>query len=275
MTNNHIPKWQQKMRAQKEAEAAKAAQKKKRNTLIAILICAAVLIAAVAAIVLFLPGTQTKSTSGDASDITAPTLESRMPATDEPTVDMNEIEAAINSRQVSEFTESDTPTDYVKLAVDGYGELVLCLCPETAPITADNFKTLVGRGFYDGLTFHRVYPGFMIQGGAPSGNGGGGSGTNIKGEFTSNGVQNDLSHIRGVLSMARATPPDSASSQFFICHADSDFLDGNYAAFGYVVAGLETVDAICEVELEYNDGGELSQPVTPVVITSACFVTPN
>ncbi len=272
MANNQIPKWQQQMRAQKEAEAAAAAKKKKTRNLILILVCAAVLIAAVVAAILLLP--KTTATSGT-TPATEPTLESHLPSTDEPTVDMNAVKAAINSKQVSDFTDADKPTNYVKLTVEGYGEIVICLCPETAPITVDNFKTLVGSSFYDGLTFHRVYPGFMIQGGDPDGNGGGGSGTNIKGEFASNGVQNDLSHVRGVISMARATPPDSASSQFFICHADSDFLDTNYAAFGYVVAGMNTVDAICEVELIYNDDGELSSPVTPVVITSAVFVTSN
>lgn len=265
MANNQIPKWQQQMRAQKEAEAQKAAKKKKTQKIVIICVCAAVLLAAVAACILLLPKTNTSATE--------PTLESRLPSTDEPTVDMNAVKAAINSRQVSDFTDADKPTNYVKLTVEGYGEIVIRLCPETAPITVDNFKTLVGRSFYDGLTFHRIYPGFMIQGGDPDGNGGGGSGTNIKGEFSSNGVQNDLSHVRGVISMARATPPDTASSQFFICHDDAQgSLDGRYAAFGYVIAGLETVDAICEVELEYNDAGELSSPVTPVVIESARFV---
>lgn len=256
MANNQIPKWQQQMRAQKEAEAAAAAKKKKTKKLTAVLVCAALLIAAITAVILLLPKDATPAT--------------------EPTVDMAAVKAAINSKQVSDFTDADKPTNYVKLTVEGYGEIVIRLCPETAPITVDNFKTLVGRSFYDGLTFHRVYPGFMIQGGDPDGNGGGGSGTNIKGEFASNGVQNDLSHVRGVISMARATPPDSASSQFFICHADaSSSLDGSYAAFGYVVAGMNTVDAICEVELTYNDGGELSSPVTPVVIESARFVILN
>lgn len=259
MANNNLPKWQSQMRAQKEAEAAKAAQKKKTNTIIIICVCAAVLIAAVLCGILLAP-----------KDAAEPATEA---VKAEPTVDMSAIKAAIDSKQVSDFTESETPTDYVKLTVQDYGELVVCLCPETAPITVENFKTLVGQSFYDGLTFHRVYPGFMIQGGDPDGNGGGGSGTNIKGEFSSNGVQNDLSHVRGVISMARATPPDSASSQFFICHADaSSSLDGRYAAFGYVVAGMDTVDAICEVELADNGYGEISSPTTPVIITSAVFV---
>ena len=112
------------------------------------------------------------------------------------------------------------------------GDIVIQLRPDVAPITVENFESLVSSGFYDGLTFHRVYSGFMIQGGDPDGNGTGGSGKTIKGEFSANGVNNTLSHKRGVVSMARSSSYNSASSQFFICHADSTFLDGNYAAFG-------------------------------------------
>ncbi len=115
----------------------------------------------------------------------------------------------------------------------------------------------------------------MIQGGDPEGTGMGGSDQTIRGEFASNGIENNLSHVRGVLSMARAQDPDSASSQFFLMHADSDFLDGNYAAFGYVVAGLDTIDKVCQVELTTNAYGEQSVPVTPVIMESAVFVTPN
>lgn len=257
---NNIPKWQQQMRAEKEAELLRKQQEKKRNTLIGICVAAVVLIAAIVLAIIFAPKT-------------AEPVET---AAREKTVDMSAVKEEIDSRQVSEFTESDTPTDYIRLAVQDYGEMVVRLIPETAPITVSNFKDLVSRHFYDGLTFHRIYPGFMIQGGDPDGNGTGGSGTDIKGEFELNGIQNDLSHIRGVISMARATPPDTASSQFFICHADAQSsLDGRYAAFGYVVAGLSTVDAICEVELEDNGAGEVSHPVTPVILTSATFVTPN
>ncbi len=130
-----------------------------------------------------------------------------------------------------------------------------------APISAANFTELVKEGFYDGLTFHRVIPGFMIQGGDPRGNGTGGSAKNIKGEFASNGIANPLKHNRGVISMARAQDPNSASSQFFIMHADSPYLDGNYAAFGHVTEGMETVDEIAAVKTDGRD-----KPLTPVVM---------
>ena len=131
----------------------------------------------------------------------------------------------------------------------------------------ENFVSLVKDGFYDGLTFHRVVNGFMIQGGDPNGNGTGGSDKTIKGEFAENGVENNLSHNRGVISMARSNNPDSASSQFFIMHQDNDYLDGKYAAFGKVTDGMDVVDAIASVEVQYGLGGtEKSSPVTPVVI---------
>lgn len=132
---------------------------------------------------------------------------------------------------------------------------------EHAPISAENFENLVKEGFYDGLTFHRIIPGFMIQGGDPLGNGMGGSKHNIKGEFNSNGVKNPIKHTRGVISMARAMDPNSASSQFFIMHADAPYLDGSYAAFGHVVEGIEVVDEIANVKTGAND-----KPVTPVVM---------
>jgi peptidyl-prolyl cis-trans isomerase B (cyclophilin B) len=130
-----------------------------------------------------------------------------------------------------------------------------------APITTENFKNLVRSGFYDGLTFHRIIPGFMIQGGDPKGNGTGGSGKNIKGEFASNGVKNPIAHKRGVISMARAMNPDSASSQFFIMHADAPHLDGEYAAFGHVTEGMDAVDEIAAVPTGFGD-----RPVTPVIM---------
>ena len=132
---------------------------------------------------------------------------------------------------------------------------------EVAPITCENFKKLVSEGFYNGLTFHRVIPGFMIQGGCPLGNGTGGPGWNIKGEFAANGVNNPIKHTRGVISMARAMDPNSAGSQFFIMHADAPHLDGSYAAFGRVVNGMDVVDEIAAVATGYGD-----KPQQPVVI---------
>ena len=127
------------------------------------------------------------------------------------------------------------------------------LYPDIAPISCENFEKLVKQGFYDGLIFHRVISGFMIQGGCPNGTGTGGPGCHIKGEFSANGVKNDLKHTRGVLSMARAQDPNSAGSQFFIMHEDAPYLDGQYAAFGKVVEGMDVVDAIAETATDYRD----------------------
>ena len=192
-------------------------------------------------------------------------------------VDMTAIQAEIDSMKVEDFTETDKKTEYVKITVKDHGDIIVRLRPDVAPITVKNFQNLVGQKFYDGLTFHRIYKGFMIQGGDPKGNGTGGSGTTIKGEFEKNGVTNELSHITGVISMARrSTPMDSATSQFFICNADaSGNLDGSYAAFGYVVAGLDTVMSISDVEVTTNAGGEKSQPLEKVTIVSIRFVKKN
>lgn len=133
------------------------------------------------------------------------------------------------------------------------------LYPEIAPNTVNNFISLIQKGFYDGTIFHRVIPGFMIQGGDPMGNGTGGPGYTIRGEFASNGYNNPLRHTRGVISMARAAHPNSAGSQFFIMHADAPHLDGQYAAFGKVVAGMDVVDKIAAVRTDWND-----KPTTPV-----------
>ena len=137
------------------------------------------------------------------------------------------------------------------------------LYPDKAPITVENFENLVKEGFYNGLTFHRVISGFMIQGGDPLGTGTGGSKKKIKGEFRSNGVQNDIKHVRGVISMARSANPDSASSQFFIMHKDAPHLDGQYAAFGKVVEGIEVVDEIASVQTDFRD-----KPTVPQVMKS-------
>ena len=147
----------------------------------------------------------------------------------------------------------------VVIEMENGKEIKLELYPEKAPITVENFLKLVGEGFYDGLIFHRVIKGFMIQGGDPEGTGSGGSAEKIKGEFKANGVDNDIRHVRGVISMARTKLPNSASSQFFIVHEDAPHLDGQYAAFGRVVEGMETVDEIAEVKTDYND-----RPVTDV-----------
>ena len=143
------------------------------------------------------------------------------------------------------------------------------LYPEIAPITVENFEKLAGEKFYDGLTFHRVIPGFMIQGGCPRGNGTGGPGYQIKGEFAANGVANDLKHTRGVLSMARAMDPDSAGSQFFIMVADAPHLDGQYAAFGILTDGFDALDEIAETETDYSDRPTAEQKIKSITILEA------
>lgn len=149
------------------------------------------------------------------------------------------------------------------IELESGGKITCELYPDNAPESVRNFIALANAGFYDGLTFHRVIPGFMIQGGCPKGDGTGGPGYCIKGEFQANGVKNQLSHDRGVLSMARANPYDSAGSQFFIMHARGDFLDGQYAAFGLAIKGLDEVDKIAAVKTGAND-----RPTEPQVIKS-------
>lgn len=140
------------------------------------------------------------------------------------------------------------------------------LYPDIAPITVANFEKLIGEGFYDGLIFHRVIPGFMIQGGCPDGTGMGGPKERIKGEFLANGVPNDLKHTRGVLSMARTADPNSAGSQFFIMHADAPHLDGQYAAFGKVIEGMDAVDEIASTPTDYSDRPLKEQKIKKVTI---------
>lgn len=141
----------------------------------------------------------------------------------------------------------------VVIEMENGGIIELELDQTAAPITAKNFEKLVSEGFYDGLIFHRVIPGFMIQGGDPLGNGMGGAKEKIRGEFRANGVNNPIKHTRGTVSMARAQDPDSASSQFFIMHADAPYLDGQYAAFGHVVSGMDIVDEIAAVPTDFSD----------------------
>ncbi len=160
----------------------------------------------------------------------------------------------------------------VKVTMENGGEFIIELCPEQAPITCENFLKLVKSGFYNGLTFHRVIDGFMAQGGDPEGTGCGGSDENIKGEFRINGVNNTLSHTRGVISMARSQNPNSASSQFFICYGDCTFLDGQYAAFGKVTEGMEVVDDFLKIDRRMSFGGERSTPVEPIVMKTVVAV---
>ena len=161
--------------------------------------------------------------------------------------------------------EPFTKVRHAEITVKDYGTIKLELDEGTAPITVENFIKLAKDGFYDGLTFHRIMDGFMIQGGDPLGNGTGGSKDKIKGEFTSNGVNNPISHVKGVISMARANDPNSASSQFFITVADSTFLDGSYAAFGRVTEGQEVADQIAKDAKPVDNNGTIPAAAQPVI----------
>ena len=175
----------------------------------------------------------------------------------------------IQNNQISNESEENnmysTGKHHAERVVKNYGTIVLELDADVAPITVENFANLVNEGFYNGLTFHRIISGFMIQGGDPLGNGTGGSSKTIKGEFASNGVKNSISHVRGTISMARSSMPNSASSQFFIVHQDSTFLDGQYAAFGTVTSGMEVVDKICADTAVEDDNGTVAKNNQPVI----------
>lgn len=218
---------EQRRKLREAEEAAKRAAKKKKTVNIILVAVAAVLIVALAVLLILRPwqeNTFTTSTDGNNS--------STVSDVSDPWADW-------------EFKHDMTKKYHVAMEVKDYGTIKLELDPTYTPITVDNFLCLVEEGFYDGLTFHRIDKDFMIQGGDPNHNGTGGSSVKIKGEFKANGVENPLSHKRGVISMARASYPlDSASSQFFIVHGDSTSLDGQYASFGVVTEGMDVVDAI-------------------------------
>lgn len=176
-----------------------------------------------------------------------------------------ETNAADTAGGQEEEAQEASGLHHVEITVKDYGTIAVELDGDHAPITVANFLKLAGDGFYDGLTFHRIISGFMIQGGDPLGNGMGGSDREIRGEFASNGVKNPLSHTRGAISMARAQRMDSASSQFFIVHEDSTFLDGDYACFGYVTDGMDVVDAICGDTKVEDGNGAVAKENQPVI----------
>lgn len=177
----------------------------------------------------------------------------------------NEINGGEDTGDIDSNVENSfVATHHIEIEIEDYGTISADLDGNSAPITVNNFIDLVEEGFYDGLTFHRIIEGFMIQGGDPLGSGMGGSDLEIKGEFSANGVDNQLKHTRGALSMARSLDFDSASSQFFIVHQDSPHLDGQYAAFGYVTEGMEIIDEICsDTQVEDNNGTVIpeNQPI--------------
>ena len=168
-------------------------------------------------------------------------------------------------QETKEEPAATTENAVVDMVIKDYGTITLELDGEAAPITVANFVKLAEEGFYDGLTLHRIMAGFMMQGGDPNGNGTGGSDEKITGEFKANGIENPISHVRGTISMARAQDPNSASSQFFIVHADSTFLDGQYAAFGTVTEGMDVVDAICEAARPIDNNGTIPAAEQPII----------
>lgn len=210
---------------------------------------AAVLVAVVLVLVLFLPkGTFTSSTSGTSGDKGTTTTAPKQ-------------EGLIHGETSLDLSK----TYYADVDIQDQGVITVKLDPVSAPITVENFVTLAQDDFYDGLTFHRIIEGFMMQGGDPKGDGTGGSDKDIVGEFTSNGYDNNLKHTRGAISMARSYHPDSASSQFFIMHETNEGLDGNYATFGYVTKGIEIVDAICKSAEPIDGNGSIAKSEQPVI----------
>lgn len=175
------------------------------------------------------------------------------------------INQVVNSKTSNKEKEYLSGKHIVEIDVEDYGKITVELDADIAPITVTNFVDLVKDKFYDGITFHRIIEGFMIQGGDPTGTGYSGSSQNIRGEFASNGVENTISHVRGVISMARSDDYNSASSQFFIVHEDSTFLDGNYAAFGKVIEGMEVVDEIAENTKVEDSNGTVLKENQPVI----------
>ena len=179
--------------------------------------------------------------------------------------DGTDTDGATVENTVLDTSQELTGIHHADISIRDYGDIKVELDADTAPITVTNFVKLAQEGFYDGLTFWRIIDGFMMQGGDPKGNGTGGSGETIKGEFSSNGVKNDISHVRGIISMARSTDPDSASSQFFIVQSDGTFLDGDYAAFGKVTEGMDIVDEICKNANPTDDNGTVKADEQPVI----------
>lgn len=218
----------------------------------------------VVAICVFIVGAWLMFFSGNDSKTTA----SDKKATNETAKD----EGAKTNTDSSDTTLEPALTYYANIEIQDYGTITVKLDQKSAPITVANFVSLSESGFYNGLTFHRIIADFMMQGGDPNGNGTGGSDEKIVGEFSVNGYDNNLSHTRGAISMARSNDYNSASSQFFIVHQDSTFLDGQYAVFGYVTEGMDVVDAVCEEAIPIDNNGTIPSDEQPV-ITSITITT--
>ncbi len=202
--------------------------------------------------------TSSNANSGTSSSESAKQEETAVPESTESTDAGSDISSSDDTKQLS-------GKHHVVIKVKKYGNIKVELDADTAPISVTNFVNLAKKGFYDGLTFHRIIDGFMIQGGDPSGDGTGGSDETIKGEFSDNGVENNISHVRGTISMARSSENDSASSQFFIVQSDSTYLDGQYAGFGTVTSGMDIVDKICKDTPVTDSNGTVEKGNQPVI----------
>ena len=202
--------------------------------------------------------TSSNANSGTSSSESAKQEETAVPESTESTDAGSDISSSDDTKQLS-------GKHHVVIKVKKYGNIKVELDADTAPISVTNFVNLAKKGFYDGLTFHRIIHGFMIQGGDPSGDGTGGSDETIKGEFSDNGVENNISHVRGTISMARSSENDSASSQFFIVQSDSTYLDGQYAGFGTVTSGMDIVDKICKDTPVTDSNGTVEKENQPVI----------
>lgn len=184
-------------------------------------------------------------------------------------------DTSTNTESSSSSVAAENETYYADIKIEDYGTITVELGEDAAPETVANFISLAETGFYDGLTFHRIIEGFMMQGGDPNGDGTGGSDTTITGEFTENGYDNNLSHTRGAISMARSDDYNSASSQFFIVQQDSTYLDGSYAVFGYVTSGMNVEDAICEAAEPTDDNGTIPEDEQPVISSITIYSDEN
>ena len=202
--------------------------------------------------------TSSNANSGTSSSESAKQEETAVPESTESTDAGSDISSSDDTKQLS-------GKHHVVIKVKKYGNIKVELDADTAPISVTNFVNLAKKGFYDGLTFHRIIDGFMIRGGDPSGDGTGGSDETIKGEFSDNGVENNISHVRGTISMARSSENDSASSQFFIVQSDSTYLDGQYAGFGTVTSGMDIVDKICKDTPVTDSNGTVEKENQPVI----------
>lgn len=260
---NNLPYSEKKLIEQQKEINKKKAEKKEKITRIVIPAVALLIVAALVALIVIL-STREQPKSDESSVAESSSAQSSENS------EVSEMSAAEETKQELDIS----PSHVAEIDIKDYGTIKLELFSDAAPITVANFEKLANDGFYNGLTFHRIMEGFMMQGGDPNGNGSGGSGENIKGEFSANGWENPISHLRGVISMARkASDMDSASSQFFIVQKDhTEDLDGIYAAFGRVTEGMDIVDRICEEAEPTDSNGTIPQDKQPVI--NSITVTP-